>query len=177
MLKQMHSLATHSSLTGALAAGAVDAVAQYNQILERLTELGIISGNLFRPLPDDATFDRLGVASTLLEGYLLEEGDGDRSSGNKHGNVIIGNIGGLDELKDLGRIIRDNLPDFIRKRAGEGAEEEASAPPPPPPPGGFAPPPGGFAPPPGGFAPPPPPPTPRRPDQDEEPIPMPDIAR
>lgn len=130
MLKQLYSLAEHSSLTGALAAGAVDAVEQYNRILERLEALGVTSGGLFKPLPEDASFDRLGVASKLLEGYLAEETvQPERTNSGDSNNVFIGNIGNLDELKDLGRVIRENLPDFLKKRGETPAPPASPVPP------------------------------------------------
>ena len=130
MLKQMHSLSEHASLTGALSEGAMDAVQQYNRILRRLEELDVVTPGIFSMLPDDASFDRLGVLSKLLEGYLAEEFNDAPTNREGGGHKIIigsnlGEINGLEELKDLGRIIRENLPDFLRKR---------TEPPPPTPP-------------------------------------------
>jgi hypothetical protein len=103
-------------------------VQQYNRILKRLEELDVASLTLFPPLPDDACFDRLGVASKLLESYVADEPGGDgRGVGGGAANVIIGNIGGLDDLKDLGRTIRENLPDFLRKYVPQPPDPPAAA--------------------------------------------------
>jgi len=132
MLKQMHSLSEHASLTGALSEGATDAVQQYNRILRRLEDLNVVTAGIFSILPADASFDRLGVLSKLLEGYLADEIPDSGKEGREGGGhkIIIGSnlgeINGLEELKDLGRIIRENLPEFLRKRS------EAPAPPTPP---------------------------------------------
>ena len=129
LLKRMYSLAEHSSLTGALSDGGVDAVAQYNLILTRLGELGILSQTLFPPLPPDASFDRLGVASKLLEGYLEEEvADSAPMGAGNHIHIgNIGDIGAMEELKDLGRLVRENLPEFLRKRGPAMGSEETVA--------------------------------------------------
>ncbi len=121
ILKQMHRVAEHSSLTGALTEGATDAVTQYNLILTHLADRGVLSGiavSLFPPLPPDASFDRLGVASRLLEGYLEEELTGSAPVGNGQGDIIFSNHAGLQEIQDLGRMVRENLPDFLRRRPG-----------------------------------------------------------
>ncbi|MBC8101376.1 MAG: hypothetical protein H7Z41_02150 [Cytophagales bacterium] len=159
MLKQMYRLAEHSSLTGALSGGAVDAVSQYNAILKRLGELAVVSGTLFPVLPEDASFDRLGVASRLLEGYLEEETPETEGRGAAGHNIVIGNIGGLEDLKDLGRMVRENLPEFLRKRTSSDAPEVPGEPPTPPtPPSGD-------------------PAFPNAAAREEAPIPMPDLSR
>ena len=135
MLKQMYRLAEHASLTGAFSAGATDAVTQYNLILARLAELGAELGILFPPLPQDASFDRLGVASKLLEGYLEEEAPTppvSAQAGLGHNIVIGGNITGLEDLQDIGRMVRENLPDFLRKRIGSESQPGTAPPAPRP---------------------------------------------
>jgi hypothetical protein len=115
----------------------VDAVEQYNRILRRLEELKVISPAMFSPLPLDASFDRLGVVSKLMEGYLAEEvaEPSRENSGGGH-KIIIGNsmgdLSGLEELKDLGRVIRENLPDFLRRRTEPPVPPTPPTPPTPP---------------------------------------------
>ena len=134
LLKQMYILAEHSSLTGALTGGAVDAVEQYNRILSQLEELNLTTTLLFLPLPTDAAFDRLGVASKLLESYLTEEtpeGNESGSTGTSH-KVIIGGVSGMDDLKEMGRLLRENLPGFLQQRMSTAREAPVPAVPPTP---------------------------------------------
>lgn len=123
LLREMSKLADHSSLTGSLSGGAPEAVNTYNGILRRLNELGFAPGPLFPELPADASFDRLGVASRLLSGYLTEDPE---DGAPRHGhppNIVIGslgNLGDMDKLRDIGQTLRDNLAELIR---GKGTPE------------------------------------------------------
>jgi hypothetical protein len=124
LLKQMYQMAEHSSLTGALAGGATDVIQTYNLILTRLGELGVVSGPLFLALPQDASFDRLGVASKLLAGYLEEEAPASDVLRGVN-NIHIGSIAGLEDIKDLGRLVRENLPEFLRARSAASSESQS----------------------------------------------------
>jgi hypothetical protein len=135
MLRQMYRMAEHASMTGALSAGAPDAVEKYNLLVAHLERLGLVSGPLFPPLPADASFDRVGVASKLLDGYLegcLEQEDESnaRARGFSGGpNIVIGNLPDLKELeklKDLGKTIREHLPEWLRQGPEEKRPSEAS---------------------------------------------------
>jgi hypothetical protein len=145
MLRQMYRMAEHASMTGALSAGAPDAVEKYNLLIAHLERLGLVAGPLFPPLPEDASFDRVGVASKLLDGYLeghLEEEENGRQRGFSGGpNIVIGNLPDLKELeklKDLGKTIREHLPEWLRQGAEEkkataaSEEDKVKAPPTPP---------------------------------------------
>lgn len=136
LLKEIADLAQHASLTDSLKQGARSAVQRYNQVLTRLEALDVVSPGLFQPLPADASFDEVGVDSKLLAGYLEEdEEEAGGSKGQQGGpNIIVGSLNGLqglEELKDLGRQIRESLPDWIRERTGRG--EAPSNPPQPAP--------------------------------------------
>jgi hypothetical protein len=111
----MYQLAEHSSLTGSLTDGGRDVVEKYNLILDHLTAQGIELGPLFPRLPEDASFDRVGVAAKLLDGYLTEDEDVSRAKHVSHGgpHVVIGNVSGLEELKDLGKTIRENIAEAL----------------------------------------------------------------
>jgi len=86
-----------------------------------LESAGALPGGLFPPLPEEATFDEVGVAAAQLAGYLEEEpGDDVESSPRTGGNVIIG-LGGLKafkELKEFGQQIRDHLPEWLESKMG-----------------------------------------------------------
>ena len=130
LLKQIGEIAKEASLTGALSEGAADGVERYNLIVRHLEDRGVLSGPFFPPLPTDASFDRVGVACKLLESYLSEETeDKDKSRGGGGGSVIhignLGNVADLDQLRDLGKIIRENLPEFLRDK--ERREADAAA--------------------------------------------------
>ena len=138
LLREIAELAEHASLTGSLSQGARSAIRRYNQIVTRLERLGIVSAGLFEALPEDASFDELGVDSKLLAGYLeADEEEVERAHHRgPHGgpNIIVGSLNGLqglEELKDLGRTIRESLPDWLRERVA-AREAERSAPPTPP---------------------------------------------
>ena len=122
MLRELYSLAEHASLSGAFRKdGAVEGVQAYNQILRFLGEQAIETNGMFLPLAEDASFDRLGVAARLLRGYLEEEEEGDTDKrgvkivvgkhGEQGGHIAIEELG---RLKDIGAIIREHLPDFLR---------------------------------------------------------------
>ncbi|GAB4451939.1 MAG: hypothetical protein OHK0029_02000 [Armatimonadaceae bacterium] len=139
LLRELNKLADNASLTGSLKNGASEAVEMYNMALNRLRELGIDATTLFRELPTDAGFDKVGVASRLLYSYL---GDEDSEAAKRPGapNIVIGNLSGLgelDKLRDLGQTIRENLRDFLREKLddveGEAPVKRAAPVPPTPP--------------------------------------------
>jgi hypothetical protein len=145
MLEKTAQMAEHASLTGTLAGGQAYAVRSYNSILKHLTDTGEVPAALFPPLPEEASIDEVGIASTQLAGYLqagLSEsvaGAAGKDAGMKlgDGNVFF-NIGSLDEIAAT---IRENLPEWLRgKRADKEPETgrterpetaESGAPPPP----------------------------------------------
>jgi hypothetical protein len=131
LLGQIYRMAEHASMTGALANGAPDAVEKYNLVLRHLESKGYDVSILFPPLPDDASFDRVGVAARLLEGYLAEDAEEPSHRHGRHGvhgphppNVVIGNLHGLEELKDLGKTIRDNIAEAL---SGAGVKIKVKA--------------------------------------------------
>jgi hypothetical protein len=128
MLRGMAKLAKDASLTGSLQDGVAASVQQYNLLLGRLEQLRVTPPGMFAPLRENAGFDEVGVAAALLSAYIEEdECEAREGHGIGHGNVVIG-LGGLrqlEELKDLGRIIRQNLPDWLREKVERTAEAEA----------------------------------------------------
>ncbi len=145
LLKDIAELAQNASLTGSLQGGARTAVRRYNQVVLRLEQLGLASPGLFAPLPDDVSFDEIGVEATLLAGYLKEDeaptGAGHPSHGSHNQSApfinIVGPLGGmegLNDLKDLGRVIRESLPEWLRSHAPPAPPTPPTPPTPPEPP-------------------------------------------
>ena len=73
MLQGIVRTARDASLTGRLAGGRAIAARQYNTILARLQELGLLPHGLFEPLSEEATFDEVGVAAMSLAHFLQDE--------------------------------------------------------------------------------------------------------
>ena len=137
LLQQISEIAQESSLTGGLTGGAPSAAKRYNSALGRLEELSVVSEGLFLPLPEGVSFDEIGVESKLLAGYLSTDVEPERREERQaphfHGPVVIGGLEGLEELKEIGQMIRDHLPDFLKASRKESAgSEEPPAPPSPP---------------------------------------------
>jgi hypothetical protein len=116
LLESTTKMAEHASLTGTLKEGQKVSVRQYNAILDRLREIEEIPGTLFPPLEEEASFDEVGVACKQLAAYLQEEEEPAKSRPRERpfleDSPII-NIGG--DLKDLGQLIRDALPEWVQK--------------------------------------------------------------
>lgn len=144
MLRGMARLAKDATLTGSLQGGGRPAAQQYNQLVLRLEQIGLVPQGMFQPLAeapegsdastDEKLFAEIGVAAALLASYLEPDEEEERSHEGRHahgphGNVIIG-LGGmkhLEELKDLGRTIRENLPEWMRERERERHSEPREA--------------------------------------------------
>ncbi len=118
--------------------GARASAQQYNQTVQYLEEQGAIPRGFFQQLREDASFEEVGVAAAQLAGYIQEDDEPERrgrpdpSSGNvglgSH-NVIFG-LGGLrelKELKDLGQILRESMPEWLRDKIAEKGREAAGA--------------------------------------------------
>jgi hypothetical protein len=124
LLESIAKMAEESSFTGAFKQGQKVSVRQYNAILDRLRETEEIPDVLFPPLEEDASFDEVGVACKQLVAYLEDEEEAEksrRSTGGTHHSPII-KIGG--DLKDLGELIRDSLPEWMKQEKKEEKPEE-----------------------------------------------------
>ena len=124
MLRAMARMARDASVTGTLEKGARTSAQQYNRVLQYLEERSAVPPGLFPPLAEDASFDEVGVAAAQLYGFLEPDSDEPRRhrgpGGHGAGNQIHIGFGGLKdirELKELGQIIRENLPDWVRGAA------------------------------------------------------------
>lgn len=140
LLRETARIAEHASLTGSLEKGSRLAIRQYNAIREHLQDEDVIPHDLFPELDeDDSSFDELGVAAKLLDGYLDDDegagstengsGSGGGGNGGKHKRVEIkfgggGSVGDFGDLRNLGEIIRSHMPEILR--------EHMSCPPSPP---------------------------------------------
>jgi hypothetical protein len=123
LLRETVRLAEHASLTGSLDKGGKIAIRQYNHIREHLQDIGAIPESLFQELDEDeATFDELGIVCGMLEGYLEEDEEAPETGGKNGGKVQVGMVGlkELEDLKEIGKVIRESLPDFLRKQIHGG---------------------------------------------------------
>ncbi len=130
MLRGLAKTARDASFTGQLAGGKGVAVHQYNAILSRLHDMGVAPADLFTPLLQEASFDEVGVAASQLVSFLREEEDEKRWWAN--GGVVSASPGHLKivgfpgSINELGELLREHLPDFLRGRAGEDARKAAA---------------------------------------------------
>jgi hypothetical protein len=135
LLREITKTSRESSLTGALKKGAPTSIRTYNSVLEHLERAGEVPPGLFPTLDEhEAGVDEVGVAAAQLAGYLDDDeettgGPGSGSAGSNN-SVIIG-LGGLKEvkeLKELGRVIRDQLPEWLKgKVSGHEEGEDVAA--------------------------------------------------
>ena len=126
LLRETVRLAEHASLTGSLDKGGKIAIRQYNHIREHLQDIGAIPDSLFQELDEDeATFDELGIVCGMLEGYLVEDEETPEAGGKSSPKVQVGMVGmkELEDLKEIGKVIRDSLPEFLRAQIHGGPSE------------------------------------------------------
>ena len=123
LLRALTDLSKESSMTGSLEKGARLGIRQYNQLLTYLRDEDIVPENLFSAnyLDEDGTsFDELGVACALLETYLAEEEE--ELSAVPPLAVPpppVRDPQELRELRELGEMIRERLPEMLRRERGE----------------------------------------------------------
>jgi hypothetical protein len=122
LLQETIRLAEKASMTGSLEGGGRMAIRQYNRIRDYLEEHDFIPDDLFQGLDEDnTTFDELGVVTSMLEGYLADEGEPlppepPPPPGRPNFSLNIGYQKELEELRDLGQLIRENMPEWLRAR-------------------------------------------------------------
>ncbi len=126
MLGATVKMVEQASLTGSLGkerkAGA--GVRQYNAVVKRLQDTDTIPEGIFSSLEEEASFVELSIYCGQLAAYLegmVEEPPKEKKSENIGDNVIV-NIGG--DLKDLGEVIRQAMPSWIKEQMGGEKEEE-----------------------------------------------------
>jgi hypothetical protein len=141
MLEKTASMAEHASLTGSLAGGKEFAARSYNSVVEHLARIGEIPPGLFSPLSEDTSLDAVGIASAQLAEYLRAGLPDEEQQKAKGGSMIGGdgfviNLGGLG---DIGELVREHLPEWLRGKRGQpeptenasAQSESAEAPAPP----------------------------------------------
>ena len=104
-----------STITDQFTGGEERCARQFNNALNRLIELGAVPTDLFEPLETDAAFGDVCFACHQVAAYLREgcADDFDFS----HMKKTIG-----DELKDVGEVVRQSMPDFLKDFWGERAQ-------------------------------------------------------
>lgn len=139
MLRTMAETANHAALTGTFSAGGPTFLRQYNAVLEHLRDLGVLAEKLFPPLEAEVNSGEAGLLCAQLAAYL--EGElpakeearreaptvGDASpviniTGNTLSDLSLGN------LRELGELIRQHLPAWLKGPA-EQSKEEVEEPP------------------------------------------------
>lgn len=131
MLVSISKMAREASLTGQLKNGKGVAIRQYNAVLERLKELELISGDLFPPVSEDAPFDEVGVAAWQLAEFLREDDEEEHRRRWRHGGGVfeaspghVKIVGFPGNISDLGDILREYLPDFIKQKVASAFRVE-----------------------------------------------------
>jgi hypothetical protein len=128
LLRETKRLAEQASMTGSLDKGGRFAVRQYNAVRDHLQDNGVIPEDLFPSLDEDeATFDEIGVACALLDGFLGEDDEQEdprETRRSRHRPRFSMGFSFGEELKELGETIREHLPEMIQiKVAKEVARE------------------------------------------------------
>lgn len=136
LLDKTAKVAEHGSLTGSLNSGKAYAVRSYNSVRQHVVGKGEAPEGIFPPLPENSGLADVGIACAQLAEYLragLPEIPRPHKGGHKgaflkagEGDVIIS----LGDLGDIGEMVRERLPEWIR------GKKPPSPPEPPPPPEG-----------------------------------------
>lgn len=89
---------------------------QFNKALSHLTELGAVPEGLFEPVESSTSLGDICFACRQVVGYL-KEGVCDEFDLAQVGKTI------GDELKDVGEVVRQSMPSFLKEVWGGPAEE------------------------------------------------------
>jgi len=111
---------------------------QYNRILDRLKELDPTVGTIFSPLAEDTRVEVVAIACRQLAAYYEEELEGaEEKEGRRHRHRDWGSFyetvyetgpfkifmgRGFKDLEELGKIIRECMPPWMR---GEECQPES----------------------------------------------------
>lgn len=112
---------------------------QYNRIFSRLKELDPAVGHVFGPLDETTSLDAVGIACIQLAAYYEEELRGEEGEGRRHRyrdwgsfyetvyetgpfKIFLGR--GFRDLEELGRLIRECMPPWMRGQE-PGTKSEA----------------------------------------------------
>ena len=140
LLNAVEQLAKEASLTGMLKGGEERCIGQYNIILSKMEETGTVPEGLFDPLSEGASYGSIGVAASLLSAYLgdpkqelkiqleqlphtlhqhLKDGKLNQEI-QVHVQKAFKQAG--RELRDLGMLVRESMPDFVEQGSSESAK-------------------------------------------------------
>lgn len=125
---------------------------QYNRIFNRLKELDPTVGHVFGPLDEPTSLEAVGIACIQLVAYYEEELRGEEKEGRRHRHRDWGSFyetvyetgpfkiffgRGFQDLEELGRLIRECMPPWMRggepcakseaPKPSAGGESEAEA--------------------------------------------------
>ena len=93
---------------------------QFNNALNRLTALDAVPTDLFEPIEADADFGDIAFACRQVTAYIREGCVDDFDFA--HVKKTIG-----DELKDVGEVVRQSVPDFLKDFLGERTQGKSDA--------------------------------------------------
>ena len=130
MLKATANMAEHASLIGFAAEGQKTGIRQYNNVLKRLQDTDTVPEGLFISVEEDASVYEVGMCCGQLAAYLEGVTAEPRIRRGKSGNVnapYINMAGGLPDMQEMGNIIRNAMPSWIREQM-EREEPEAEEP-------------------------------------------------
>ena len=110
LLNAITDLARESSLTGSLGGGAKLGIRQYNSLLDRFVEQGVVPRDLFVRLDlEGDSFDELGVSCALLNAYIDDDDPPPAPTAPSSSVVVHSDSQELRELRELGEILRVRL--------------------------------------------------------------------
>ena len=127
MLEHTAKLAEESALTGAFKNGETRCIAQFNNVLARLSDLGAVPQGLFDRLHAEASFNEIGIACHQLAAYLNDELDTTHDFKgwvtSFFGKRFVESV--EEKLKDgqIGDLIRKSAPDFLTESTLEDIAE------------------------------------------------------
>lgn len=125
MLREIAELAHHASITGFLKQGKHSAMQRYNAILQHFEQRGLVPPGLFRPLPNDASFDELNVEATLLASYIEDDVKQAKKGRGSSQNVgvsleheeIAEVLEEVQHLREMKEAVQEHMPELLETRA------------------------------------------------------------
>ena len=127
MLEHTAKIAEDASLTGAFSSGEAQCISQFNNVLNRLSDINAIPDGLFDELQSDASFSQIGIACHQLAAYLNEGLDTTTDFkgwfSSFFGERFMENL--TEELSDkpFDDLIRKAVPDFLTETTLEDIVE------------------------------------------------------
>lgn len=127
MLEHTAKIAEDATLTDAFSGGEERCIAQFNNVLKRLSDMDAVPDGLFEELRDDASFSQIGIACHQLAAYL---NDGLNTTADFKGwftsffgKRFVENLAEEVTDKPLGDLIRKAVPDFLTESTLEDINE------------------------------------------------------